>query len=325
MPPSVPMVQGFRSRADRRRSPSAARPCLGLAAREVQLLPGRQEGLQRRARVALDQHLARARRDALDRGGTAGYSIRCWRPGSSGAGLCRQGRQRLRRFLPGLARAPVPGTSRAASGASSRSCSWLAAKDGSRAGQRREQRMLRVPGLDPEPTMCPVPRRSARRRARRGRLPASAARTGARARGSRCEQSAVGVDRRDQRDAAEVVALGDHLRADQHVDLASVHRPSCCSSGPSAACCRRPMRRDCAPSARGHRPAGRRSAPPAARCRVRSARCRGCRSPGRRAARARWPQWWQRSVRSSLVEHAKALQCGQSLFQPQAAQCSTGA
>jgi hypothetical protein len=37
------------------------------------------------------------------------------------------------------------------------------------------------------------------------------------------EQRAVGVDGRHQRDVPEVVALGDHLRADQHVDLAGVH------------------------------------------------------------------------------------------------------
>ena len=38
-----------------------------------------------------------------------------------------------------------------------------------------------------------------------------------------CEQAAVGVDARDQRDAAKVVALGDHLGADQHIEFTLVH------------------------------------------------------------------------------------------------------
>jgi hypothetical protein len=38
------------------------------------------------------------------------------------------------------------------------------------------------------------------------------------------EQCTVRVDRRDQGHAPEVVALGDHLGADQHVDLAFVDR-----------------------------------------------------------------------------------------------------
>ena len=37
------------------------------------------------------------------------------------------------------------------------------------------------------------------------------------------------------------------------------------------------------------------------------------------------PQWWQRRVRSVLWKTWCALQCGQSLFQPQSTQCSTGA
>ena len=37
------------------------------------------------------------------------------------------------------------------------------------------------------------------------------------------KQRAVGVDRGHQRDVPEVMALGNHLRAHQHVDLAGVH------------------------------------------------------------------------------------------------------
>ena len=44
-----------------------------------------------------------------------------------------------------------------------------------------------------------------------------------------------------------------------------------------------------------------------------------------RGTRSVKPQWWQRSVRSILWNTRKALQCGHSLFQPQSAQCSTGA
>lgn len=36
------------------------------------------------------------------------------------------------------------------------------------------------------------------------------------------EQDGVGVERRDQGDAAKVVPLGQHLRADQHVHIAAV-------------------------------------------------------------------------------------------------------
>ncbi len=38
------------------------------------------------------------------------------------------------------------------------------------------------------------------------------------------EQGAIGVDRGNQGDAAEVVPLGDHLRADKDVHLARMHR-----------------------------------------------------------------------------------------------------
>ena len=43
-----------------------------------------------------------------------------------------------------------------------------------------------------------------------------------------------------------------------------------------------------------------------------------------RGTRCVKPQWWQRRVRSILWKTRKALQCGQSLFQSQEVQASTG-
>ena len=86
--------------------------------------------------------------------------------------------------------------------------------------QRRVERVLRMPGLHPH--------------LRALRMLGGAAGTSAGLH-QQCEQAlgraevaaeecAVRVHRGHQRDAAEVVTLGDHLRADQHVDFAGVHR-----------------------------------------------------------------------------------------------------
>ena len=97
------------------------------------------------------------------------------------------------------------------------------------------------------------------------------------------EQRAVGVDRGHQRDAPEVVALGHHLRADQHVDLAGVHGAELRFERALEA---RAVGVD-AGDARCRAAAPAPAVLRAARCRGRSAGCRGCRSRGRRAARAR--------------------------------------
>ena len=141
------------------------------------------------------------------------------------------------------------------------------------------------------------------------------------------EQRAVGVDRRHQRDAAKVVALGDHLRAHQHVDLAGVHRAELRFQRAFEA-------RAVGVHAGDARPvgAGGRRASSSARCsssrsvpRPTGAMSRLPQSGQARGTRSVKPQWWQRSVRSILWNTRQALQCGHPLFQPQSAQCSTGA
>ncbi len=184
--------------------------------------------------------------------------------------------------------------------------------------ERLVERMRRVPGLHPHLA------RRARCAASRPARPAaciSSANSRSGARKSLLNSDAVGIDRGDQADAAEVVALGDHLRADQDVDLAGV-------DGAELRLERALPARAVGVDAgdRAPRAAARRAAPRAARCRGRSARCRGCRTRGRRAAPASArPQWWQRSVRSCLWKTRQALQCGQPLIQPHSPQCSTGA
>ena len=85
--------------------------------------------------------------------------------------------------------------------------------------QRGVRTVQRVPGLDPHlaarGVACVAP----------ARLPPASGRTGAPAREVAREQRAVGVDGSHQRDAAKVVALRDHLRADGMSHLAGVHRP----------------------------------------------------------------------------------------------------
>ena len=119
--------------------------------------------------------------------------------------------------------------------------------------------------------------------------------------------------------------LGDHLRAHQHVDLAGVHRAELRFQRALSRVLSASMR-----AMRGSVPSHRRQqradllfqafGAAADRCDVEVAavgQARGTRSVK--------PQWWQRSVRSNLWNTRQALQCGQPLFQPQSAQCSTGA
>ena len=141
------------------------------------------------------------------------------------------------------------------------------------------------------------------------------------------EQGAVGLHRRHQGDAPKVVALGDHLRAHQHIDLARVHLGQLALQRPLArvlSASMRATRTGCRPALHAVQQGGQLffellGAPAQGRrCRAAAARA------GARYAHAK-PQWWQRRLRSILWNTWCALQCGQSLFQPQSWQCSTGA
>jgi hypothetical protein len=85
--------------------------------------------------------------------------------------------------------------------------------------ERRVQRVRGMPGLHPHLAAA------ARPASRPARPAACSSSANSRSGGAEIagEQRAVGVDRSHQRDAAEVVALGDHLRAHQHVHLAGMH------------------------------------------------------------------------------------------------------
>jgi len=125
----------------------------GSAARQLQLLlPGGQEGLQRRTRVALDQHLcALDVGDALDRHRHRRIQRQVLASGQDFASLRRQVQQRLR----GLLRAGL-GAHQGLEGIGrhQRILALLQLLRGEGRvvvlGQRGEQRMLRIPGLDPE-------------------------------------------------------------------------------------------------------------------------------------------------------------------------------
>ena len=85
--------------------------------------------------------------------------------------------------------------------------------------QRGVERVLRVPGLHPHFAargLRGVTPGSARGLHQQCEQPLRRAKVAA-------EQRAVGVHRRHQRDAPEVVPLGDHLRAHQHVYIARMH------------------------------------------------------------------------------------------------------
>ena len=180
--------------------------------------PSRQPLLQRRTRRRLDQqlhalhpghacHAGGHRRVARDR--------RRRRQGGGGVekGLCDRGRLRLRAQQRQVDERRQPERT---------PLGQLLGGEGDEVvpHQRRQQRVRRVPGLDPH-------------LARRSLGGVAAGATGSLhqqreqalggAKVAR-EQRAVGVDRRHQRHAPEVVPLGDHLGADQHVDLARVHR-----------------------------------------------------------------------------------------------------
>ena len=85
--------------------------------------------------------------------------------------------------------------------------------------QRFKQRMVGVKGLHPHFAGGAVPGVAAR--------PACGLHQQAEQALGRAKvagkQRAVGVDGGHQRDVAEIVALGNHLRADQHIDLAGMH------------------------------------------------------------------------------------------------------
>ena len=107
------------------------------------------------------------------------------------------------------------------------------------------------------------------------------------ARKSAREQAFVDADHRDQGQVRQVVALGQHLRADQDAGRVAEFAPAAIPAHRGAGCCRdrraAPARREDA------RPA----VPRAARCRRPAAAAPGRRNPGTPAAPAwRAPQWW---------------------------------
>ena len=116
------------------------------------------------------------------------------------------------------------------------------------------------------------------------------------------------------------MALGQHLRADQDVDVAGVHLLA--------------NRRERALATRAVAVDRGRCAPPETARRARApSRCVPWPSGSRstlphsgqaRGSRSRWPQWWQRSSPASRCTTSRALQRGQPACQPQAAHSSDG-
>ena len=138
----------------------------------------------------------------------------------------------------------------------------------------------------------------ASRRVRRGPRPARAVGTCARRRGSR-ESSATGIGEHDadQRHARHVVALGDHLRADQDVEARR-------RANRRASVCWLPLRRVVSRSMRATRAPGkalRAAAPRAARCRrpTRSA------PPRRTRCRPAAAEWCSRSSGSAAARQRR--------------------
>jgi hypothetical protein len=131
------------------------------------------------------------------------------------------------------------------------------------------------------------------------------------------EERAVGVEHAHQREAGIVVALGEHLRADEDVDLAA----------------RTGRARLQRALARGGVAVDARDARRGSAAQRSSTRCVPWPTGrGRRAAvghvagtRSRRPQWWQRSSRSRRCSTRFALQRVQVECQAQARQKSTGA
>ena len=140
------------------------------------------------------------------------------------------------------------------------------------------------------------------------------------ARKSGSAEAGVGVDDRRERDAGEVVALRDHLRAEQH---GAVGRGEAVERLARARRASRPRRRR-AGSARARARASRARARAAA-CRRRSARARASRTPGRPRA----PPPSGRSGGSGAARRragrARRRSCGQRRVAPQARQWIAGA
>ena len=185
------------------------------------------------------------------------------------------------------------------------------------ADERLVERMGGIPGLDPHLAA----------RGLRGVAPGAAAglheqREQALRRAEvAAEEGTVRVHGRHQRHATEVVALGHHLRADEDVDVAGMDGTQArferaLGAGAVGVDARDARRAPVRPSARSAAScSSRRSVP-----RPIGAMSRLPQSGQARGTRSVRPQWWQRSVRSSLWKTRQALQCGQALFQLQSGQ-----
>ena len=185
--------------------------------------PGRKQALQGNPRIRLDQHL-----HALDSGHTR-HRRRDRRINHHTVGLgqirccCGRSMKKFGSGLRGLGLSTQQG--QAGEGRQPRAFAFSQLTGGERRKVMRAQcgveGVTRMPGLDPHLADCGLPGI------------ATGAAGGLHQQGEQAlwctkvtgEQAAVGVDRSHQCDAPEVVTLGDHLGADQHIDFARVHRP----------------------------------------------------------------------------------------------------
>ena len=208
-------------RADRHRGSSAR------GARRSRSSSARQRGRKAcsaRAIAALHQHL-RALQSGAARRAPPGPENR---PRSAAAAAaasarpCSDARARGTRSAARAFCASAASSARCANGGKprgSRSASSVAAKRSkSWADERRVQRMLRKIGLHQH-----FAGQGRARPARPATCSSSANRRSV-ARNSRAVKRVVGAEDADQRQARKVVSLGEHLRADQDVDLARVDR-----------------------------------------------------------------------------------------------------
>ena len=207
---------------------------------------------------------------------------------------------RPRRKLVGLAR---PSSTRRA-----------AARGGRRAGSPRARRSSSASAAKRVEVVASPPRRRAggrgsrsgsaprpgARRAPRARRPAPAARSSRSAARKSALKSALSASSTPTSvRRGIVVALGEHLRADEDVDLAVAHLRRARLRARPCARWSRGRRARCAP-----REAPRAALPRRAACRGRRARGPSPPQSGQRAGtRSRRPQWWQRSSPSRQVQH----------------------